>query len=221
MTHIFTEQEKSILEKMTDFMLEYNQKVNLTRITAYNEIFEKHYIDSAIPLDLLDVPRGTSLIDIGTGAGFPGVPIKIARPDIKLTLLDSLKKRINYLNLLKLKLGTEYETIHGRSEELARSKEFREKYDVGISRAVANLPALCEYALPLVKPDGFFIAMKGENCEIESAEMALKLLGGSLVKTFKYELPSGDKRSLVIIKKISQTSAKYPRLRVNIIKTPL
>ncbi|MCL2086442.1 MAG: 16S rRNA (guanine(527)-N(7))-methyltransferase RsmG [Oscillospiraceae bacterium] len=222
MNYVFSERETFLLNKMSKLMLEYNAKVNLTRITQNDEIFEKHYIDSALPLELLhDVPRGTSIIDIGTGAGFPGVVLKIARPDLELTLVDSLKKRTTYLEFLKAELGLDFSIIHARSEELSRKDEFREKFDVGISRAVANLSALVEYVLPLVKVGGLFAAMKGERDETAEATTAIKTLGGKVEEVFRYALPSGDKRSLVVIRKISQTPTQYPRNRVNISKNPL
>jgi len=218
----FTKEQEILLEKMTAFMLEYNQKVNLTAITEPGQIREKHYIDSVFPLGLADVPRGTSVLDVGTGAGFPGVVWKLFRPDLKLTLLDSLRKRVNYLELLREELGLEYEAIHGRSEELAKNAQFRESYGVAVSRAVANLPALCELCLPFVKVGGVMLAMKGQIREsTENAETALSLLGGEVEQVFDYELPSGDGRKLIVIRKTRKTPPSYPRQRVNIAKNPL
>ncbi|MDR2559866.1 MAG: 16S rRNA (guanine(527)-N(7))-methyltransferase RsmG, partial [Oscillospiraceae bacterium] len=140
----FTGEQEILLEKLSAFMLDYNEKVNLTAIKEPTQVWEKHFIDSAFPLALVDVPRGTSVIDIGTGAGFPGVVWKILRPDLEITLLDSLRKRIDYLTLLREELGLEYKAVHGRSEEAALKPEYRERFGVAVSRAVAKLPALCE-----------------------------------------------------------------------------
>jgi 16S rRNA (guanine527-N7)-methyltransferase len=215
----FTAEQEALLSNLTHFMLEYNQKVNLTRITEPGQVREKHYIDSLIPLTLVDVPRGTKVIDVGTGAGFPGVVWKIYRPDLELTLLDSLRKRMDYLALLRGELGLEYEAVHARSEELALEKEHREKFNVAVSRAVANLPALCEYCLPFVKVGGLMLAMKGS--EEEDASAALGLLGGEVEDVKHYELPSGDKRRLIVIRKVKETPPAYPRRRVNIAKKHL
>jgi len=168
---------------------------------------------------LVDVPRGTSVVDVGTGAGFPGVIWKIFRPDLKVVLLDSLRKRVDYLKLLRGELGLELEVIHGRSEELSAKPEYRERFGVAVSRAVARLPALCEYCLPFVAVGGLMLAMKGS--EDESAESALRALGGELEGVKHYELPSGDRRTLVVIRKVTATPTKYPRQRVNIRKNEL
>jgi len=202
-------------------MLEYNQKVNLTAITEPESIYEKHYIDSIYPLILTDVPRGTQVIDVGTGAGFPGVVWKIFRPDLNITLLDSLRKRINYLCLLRENLKLDFETIHARSEELSLSREYREKFDVAVSRAVASLPALCEYCLPFVKVGGVMLAMKGVKTEGGDAGFALDELGGAAENIIEYKLPSGDGRSLIVIRKVRETPKRYPRQRINISKNPL
>jgi len=215
----FSDEQKTLLEKITAFMLDYNTKVNLTAIKEPVQIWEKHYIDSAFPLQLVNVPRGTSVLDVGTGAGFPGVIWKLLRPDLEITLLDSLRKRVDYLGLLREELGLNYKAIHGRSEEVALKSDYREQFDVVVSRAVAKLPALCEYCLPFVKVGGLMLAMKG--AEAESAENALKVLGGEVVEVKNYELPSGDKRNLIIIRKTKQTPKEFPRQRVNIAKKPL
>ena len=249
----FTKEQKFLLEELASFMIYYNKQINLTTITEPQEIWEKHFIDSAYPLMLpsisirsilevnascSDVPRRKlpvetlvpeasqqepRVIDIGTGAGFPGVVWKIFRPDLNITLLDSLHKRIYYLELLKEELNLDYTTIHARSEELALNTDYRERFDIAVSRAVANLPALCEYCLPFVKFGGIMLAMKGKNAEdeVKSAGNALKLLGGEIKEIINYKLPSGDKRSLVIIEKIMKTPLNYPRQRVNIVKNPL
>ena len=209
------------LSELTEFMLEYNKKVNLTRITEENEIIEKHYIDSILPLVMIDVPRGTSLIDVGTGAGFPSVPMKIYRDDLDITMIDSLNKRIVYLDELCKKLDINCKKYHIRSEEAGRDKSFREKYDIAAARAVAALNILCEYCLPFVKKNGLFIAMKGERDETKEAENSISQLGGKIKEIKRYSLPSGDKRSLVIIEKIKETPPKYPRTSALISKKPL
>ncbi|MDR2531311.1 MAG: 16S rRNA (guanine(527)-N(7))-methyltransferase RsmG [Oscillospiraceae bacterium] len=215
----FTVAQKVLLDKMSDFMLEYNKKVNLTAITEPAQIWEKHYTDSAFPLELADVPCGTSVIDVGTGAGFPGVIWKIYRPDLNLTLLDSLRKRVYYLGLLRERLDLEYSAIHARSEEFALKPDYRESFGVAVSRAVAKLPALCEFCLPLVKTGGLMLAMKG--AEVEGADAALKILGGEIEEIKSYRLPSGAQRNLIIIRKIRNTPKEFPRQRVNISNTEI
>jgi len=221
----FNNEQRLLLEKLSAFMLEYNKKVNLTAIKEPAHIWEKHFVDSVLPLELLSghVPRGTSVIDVGTGAGFPGVVWKIYRPDLELTLLDSLRKRVNYLELLRDELGLECRAIHGRSEELALKPDYREKFGVAVSRAVANLPALCEFCLPFVKVGGLFLAMKGAEIseEFKASDSALRALGGEVEEIKSYELPSGDKRNLAVIRKVRGTPANLPRQRVNITKNPL
>ncbi|MCL2020338.1 MAG: 16S rRNA (guanine(527)-N(7))-methyltransferase RsmG [Oscillospiraceae bacterium] len=217
----FTDEQKFLLNKMTTFMLEYNQKVNLTRITDLGQIWEKHYIDCVFPLLLTDVLRGTSVIDVGTGAGFPGVVWEIYRPDLALTLIDSLRKRIDYLKLLKEHLGLKNNAIHARSEELALNPEYRERFGVAVSRAVAKLPALCELSLPFVKVGGLMLAMKGMDSETEGLSPTLTALGGEIENIINYELPAGDKRTLIIIRKKTKTPREFPRQRINIAKNPL
>jgi 16S rRNA (guanine(527)-N(7))-methyltransferase RsmG len=215
--------------KYQDFMLEYNQKVNLTAITAPEEILVKHFLDSLLVLDAYDIPHGARIIDVGTGAGFPGVPLKIARPDIDLTLLDSLNKRVTFLKDLFAGLvgdaapGVPTDCIHDRAEQAAHKPLYRERFDVAASRAVAALPALCEYSLAFVRPGGVFIALKGGNVEKEAerAQSAIRLMGGEILEIKQYALPDGSARSIVCIKKISQTPPKYPRIAQKITKSPL
>ncbi len=216
-----TPQQSEKLEILMEFMLEYNKNVNLTRITERNEVIEKHYIDSILPLTLFDVPRGTKIVDIGTGAGFPSLPMKVYRPDLNFTLIDSLGKRVKYLDLACEKIGVTCETVHGRSEEVARNKKYREMFDFATARAVAALNVLCEYCLPYVKKGGYFIALKGAEDETEAAAAAIEKLGGKLEKVIRYELPEGDKRCLIVIKKIKEISSVYPRNSGVIAKKPL
>jgi 16S rRNA (guanine527-N7)-methyltransferase len=207
----------------SSFLVEYNRMVNLTAITDPQEIAVKHFLDSLMPCGLFAVPQGASLIDVGTGAGFPGVPLKIARPDLAVTLLDSLQKRLVFLSKLCEKLDTPCALVHMRAENAGADPALRERFDVAVSRAVAHLSVLCEYCLPLVAIGGHMLALKGPDCaqEVAQAEIAVALLGGELSQTVAYELPGYGKRTLVIIKKISHTPPKYPRQRVNLTKNPL
>lgn len=216
-----SEEQEEKLSVLTDFMLEYNKNVNLTRITEYDEVIEKHYIDSILPLTMVDVPRGTYCADIGTGAGFPSLPMNIYRPDLNFTLIDSLGKRITYLNLACEKTGLKCKTIHARSEEAAKKPELREKFGFVTARAVAALNVLCEYCLPYVEKGGVFVALKGAEDECDIAENAIKKLGGKIEKVIKYNLPCGDKRNLVIIRKVNETPKNYPRAGGVISKRPL
>lgn len=201
-------------------LISYNEKVNLTAITDREEIIVKHFLDSILLLKALEIPENASLIDIGTGAGFPAVPVKIMRPDIKVTLLDSLKKRTVFLAELSSLLGQDNEVVHGRAEEFAAVN--REKYDFASVRAVAALNVLCEYSLPCVKKGGIFVAMKGPSYkeEIDNCQNALAVLGAKLEGIKEFDL-YGNKRAFVLIKKISQTSLKYPRKNALIAKKPL
>ncbi len=193
-----------------EFLCEYNKNVNLTAITDPHDILIKHFIDSVLALKLVKIPENSAIIDVGTGAGFPSVPIKIMRNDINLTLLDSLAKRITFLEKLCEKLKINAVFVHGRAEDIGKMAEYREKFDFSCARAVANLSVLSEYCLPFVKVNGSFIAMKGPNEDIESSENAIKLLGGEIAEILDYDLDC-DKRRIISVKKISQTSTKYPR----------
>lgn len=215
-----TPEQEQQFEKLMSFMLEYNKNVNLTRITERDEVIEKHYIDSILPLVHVDVPRGTKICDIGSGAGFPALPMKIYRPDLMFTLVDSLNKRITYLDLACKEIGVTCNLVHGRSEELGR-KDMREQFDFVTARAVAALNVLCEYCLPFVKVGGYFMALKGADSETELAKNAIEKLGGKLEKVDEYTLPSGDKRCIVLIKKIKPTLPQYPRASGVMAKRPL
>lgn len=207
-----------------EFLIEYNEKVNLTAITDPAEIAVKHFADSIIPLALAELPQGCSLIDVGTGAGFPGVPLKMMRPDLSLTLLDSLQKRLTFLNLLSQKLGQEDNRyVHARAEAAGADPALRGKFDVATSRAVARLAVLCEYCLPLVKVGGCMLAMKGPGChqELEEAQNAIRILGGGEPKLIEYSLGEAGGRSLIIIPKVIPTAKKFPRQRVKISEKPL
>jgi 16S rRNA (guanine527-N7)-methyltransferase len=204
--------------KYYDLLTEWNRFMNLTAITDYKEVIQKHFVDSLSIIKAIDIEylqEDKHLIDIGTGAGFPGIPIKIVFPKLKITLLDSLNKRIKFLNEviggLKLK---DIEAIHGRAEDYARHKKYREQYDVCVSRAVANLSTLSEYSLPFVKTGGYFTSYKAENIdeEIKNSKNAVTLLGGNIDKIVRFNLPDTDiKRAFIIIRKEKPTNKKYPR----------
>lgn len=225
---LFGEQNLALSDEQLDkfslyakMLVEWNEKINLTAIIDDDGIAEKHFLDSVLPLTKIDVPRGTTLIDVGTGAGFPAIPMKIFRPDIEITLLDSLNKRINFLNDVSEKLELLANCIHSRAEDGGKNEKLREKFDIATARAVAPLPVLCEYCLPFVKVGGKFLALKGPNESAESAENAAKNLGGKICSTWNYLLPSGDMRQLIVIEKTSPTPQKYPRDAGKIKKSPL
>lgn len=209
------------MEKYAEFLVEYNEKVNLTAVTEGEEILKKHFLDSLLLEKYGTIPQNARVLDIGSGAGFPGVPLALQRPDLDITLLDSLNKRIIFLDLLCEKLGIVCHTHHGRAEQDAKNPDFREQFDVVTARAVAALPTLAEYSLPFVKVGGIWIAMKGPNEPIKSALQAIRLLGGKLVDTIAYQLPGGDERVIYVVKKISQTPTKYPRNSGQIKAKPL
>lgn len=205
-----TQEQYNKFDKYAEFLVEYNKNVNLTAITQPQEILIKHFIDSVLLAKYAKIPDNSSLIDVGTGAGFPSIPLKIMHSDIKLTLLDSLAKRITFLEKLCQLIDIDAEFIHGRAEDIAKMAEYREKYDVSCARAVANLSTLSEYCIPFVKQGGVFLSMKGRGEDIDSADNAVKILGGKIEKIIDYSLES-DSRKIVVIKKISQTPTKYPR----------
>lgn len=202
-------------------LVEWNEKINLTAITEPTDICVKHFFDSLLLLDAINIPQNSTMIDVGTGAGFPSVPCKIVRDDIQLTLLDSLNKRINFLSELSKNLEINTTCIHSRAEDGGKQKELREQFDFATARAVAHLRELSEYCLPFVKVGGYFVALKGYEIEeeLEKAKKAIKLLGGQIVNVKKYE--EENKRSIIIIKKISQTPPKYPRISAKIKKQPI
>lgn len=216
------EQIKSF-EKYMNLLLEWNEKINLTAITQPEEIKLKHFVDSLTVLKYIN--DDDKVIDIGTGAGFPGIPLKIMNKNTKITLLDSLNKRINFLNIVIEKLDlSNIQAIHGRAEEIARNKFYREKYDVAVSRAVANLSTLTEYMLPFVKIGGKCICMKGANVneELERAQNAIKKLGGEIERVDNFYLSDNDnERNIIVIKKVKETNPKYPRKAGTPSKEPL
>lgn len=197
-------------DKYAEYLVEYNENVNLTAITQPHDILIKHFIDSAILLKYIDFPQNSTVIDVGTGAGFPSIPLKIMRPDLKITLLDSLAKRITFLEKLSDILEIDTECIHGRAEDVAKNPEYREKFDFSCARAVANLSVLSEYCIPFVKVGGAFIAMKGPSENPEDSAGAIELLGGKIQEIHRYLLEN-DHRNIVEIKKISHTATRFPR----------
>lgn len=204
---------------------EWNEKINITAITDDAEIDIKHFLDSLTIFKTGKITEGKKIIDIGTGGGFPGLPIKIIEEDTEVVLLDSLNKRLKFLNEVIKKLDLKnIRTLHERAEALGNNQEYREKFDIAVSRAVASLNILSEYCLPFVKLDGYFIAMKGSesNEEIEEAKKAIKVLGGKLEDKIDIQIPQSDIiHSLLVIRKISQTPTKYPRQAGKIKKNPL
>lgn len=204
-------------------LVEWNKKINLTAIVEMSDIIDKHFVDSLTISQYIN--DNESIIDVGTGAGFPGIPLKIARDNLKIDLLDSLKKRVNFLNEIIDKLELKNITaIHSRAEDESSKKEKRENYDVAVSRAVANLPVLLEYLLPFVKLGGKCICMKGMNIEeeINNSKKALKELGGEIEEVKKLQLPNTDAtRNIIIVRKIANTPKKYPRKAGIATKSPI
>lgn len=212
----------SALLEYKSILLEWNGKMNLTAIEEDREVIMKHFVDSLSIMPFLkDV---NNIVDVGTGAGFPGIPLKIAQPALEVVLLDSLEKRIGFLNTVisTLQLGG-ISAVHMRAEDAGIATQYREKFDAAVARAVAALPVLLEYCLPLVKTGGLFIAMKGSNAEeIEGSKKALDILGGKIEVVKEFTLPGSDmKRNIIIVRKLRQTSTRYPRKAGKPSKEPL
>lgn len=198
-----------------EILIEWNAFMNLTAITEYEAVMKKHFVDSISLIKAYDATNSVSVIDVGTGAGFPGLALKIAYPNLEITLLDSLNKRIQFLNEVIEKLGLKkVYTIHGRAEDFAKPGKLREKFDLCVSRAVANLSTLSEYCLPFVKENGCFISYKSEKIseELRAAGNAITLLGGKIEKQVEFTLPDSDiYRNLFVIRKVKPTPKKFPR----------
>ena len=209
----FTEEQLNKFYEYMNLLLEWNEKINLTAITEPKDVILKHFIDSLTINKYLKENR--ILADVGTGAGFPGIPLKILRPDLKITLVDSLNKRINFLNEVILKLNLkDIDTVHSRIEDFGKDKKYREKFDYVTARAVANLSVLSEYLLPISKVGGKCICMKGSNVEeeLDTGKNAIKILGGKINCIDQFELPESDiSRNIIVLDKIKNTSAKFPR----------
>ena len=211
------------LDTYAQLLVEWNGKMNLTAITDPQGIVFKHFVDSLLLLKAVELPQGSSLIDVGAGAGFPSMPVKIARPDLAVTMLDSLQKRLTFLEEVSRQLELDCTFIHARAEDGGREKKLRERFDFATARAVAHLRELAEYCLPFVKKGGVFLAMKGWEVEeeAEGASRAIQLLGGRISTVEKLRLPLDCGRALVKVEKISQTPAKFPRIPAKIAKNPL
>ncbi len=218
-----TPQQAEHINTYGRFLVEYNEKVNLTAITDPEEIAIKHFADSLLPLALSGLAPGASLIDVGTGAGFPGVALKIMRPDIQLTLLDSLNKRLKFLEELSTMLGQDNIFVHARAEMAGADLKLRGRFDYATARAVAQLAVLCEYCLPLLKVGGNMLALKGPDCadEIAAAKNAIAVLGGRIAAVHTYALAEYGQRTLIVIEKVKSTPKKYPRQRVKLGEKPL
>lgn len=220
---VFNEEQINKFYNYMQLLLEWNEKINLTAITEPEEVILKHFIDSLTISKYIE--KGSSLADLGTGAGFPGIPLKIYRPDLKIVLVDSLNKRINFLNVIieELELNN-ISTIHIRIEDFGKDKKYREKFDYVTARAVANLVVLSEYLIPVIKIDGKCICMKGSEVktELEESKKAINILGGKLRNVDKFNLPETDfLRNIIIIDKIKNTPNKYPRKAGLPVKEPL
>lgn len=212
-----SDKQKQQFKLYFKYLIEVNEHVNLTRITEENEVYLKHFFDSVTPLFTFGevFKDSATLCDVGAGAGFPSIPLKILNPTLKVTIVDSLAKRLTFLKNLIEKLGlTDVELVHGRAEDVGQNKLYREKFDLVTARAVARMSVLSEYCLPLVKKGGYFIALKGPKAEdeLDDGQKALEVLGGKLVKEEELTLPhSKEERTLILVKKIKQTPKKYPR----------
>ena len=225
MGFILEERQVQQFCRFEEMLLETNKVMNLTAITEPGEVAVKHIADSLACYDEKYFPEGASLLDLGTGAGFPGVPLAIFRPDLTVTFFDSLQKRLNFLRDVCLETGLgKVAFLHGRAEEMAHQEAYRERFDLVTSRAVARLSILCEWALPYVRKDGLFIALKGAQYEeeLKEASNALRILGGTLEEVRPVTLPGlSDKRAVLYIRKSGTSPARYPRKPKMAAKHPL
>lgn len=220
-----SQQQEQQFIKFYEYLIEKNKVMNLTGITDFEEVLIKHFLDSISCVKVLNMDEIESIIDVGTGAGFPGIPLKILFPHINMCLLDSLKKRVAFLDEVINLLGLQsISAVHGRAEEYAKNKKYREKYDLCVSRAVSNLATLSEYCLPFTKCGGYFISYKSGKIqeEVENSRQAIKILGGEVKNIEYFNIPQSDiERSFVIIKKRNVTPGKYPRKAGTPLKEPL
>ena len=220
---VLTENQLAQLKQYYELLIEWNEKMNLTALTAPEDVSLKHFADSLLLLRYCDIEKEARVIDVGTGAGFPGMVIKIARPDIQLTLLDSLQKRLGFLDEVCKELGfDDIDLIHSRAEDGSRT-ELRDSFDIAVSRAVASMNTLCEYDMPYVRIGGRFIAMKGKDAdsELADAQNAIRELGGKLIAKHDFILGSAGERSIIEIEKLCPTPEKYPRKSKQIKNKPL
>ena len=204
-------------------LVEWNEKINLTAIIDPEGVTIKHFLDSITIFSYVDIPEGAKVIDVGTGAGFPGLAMLIARPDLQMTLMDSTKKRLTVIEDILEKIGLSADVVHSRAEEGGKKEEYREKYDFSTARAVTNLRDLAEYCLPFVKVGGSFVPMKSAKTQEEIAEgkKAIHVLGGQIAKVDTFDLLDCGERTIINVKKISSTPAKYPRPSAKIAKNPI
>ena len=204
-------------------LVEWNEKINLTAIIDPEGVTIKHFLDSITIFSYVDIPEGAKVIDVGTGAGFPGLAMLIARPDLQMTLMDSTKKRLTVIEDILEKIGLSADVVHSRAEEAGKKEEYREKYDFSTARAVTNLRDLAEYCLPFVKVGGSFVPMKSAKTQEEIAEgkKAIHVLGGQIAKVDTFDLLDCGERTIINVKKISSTPAKYPRPSAKIAKNPI
>lgn len=211
------------LDQYAALLVAWNQKMNLTAITEPREIVYKHFLDSLLFFKAIEPQQGAKMIDVGTGAGFPGIPVKVAREDIQLTLLDSLQKRLTFLGEVSEQLGLDCTLLHARAEDGGKDKKLREQYDLASARAVAHLRELSEYCLPYVQVGGYFIALKGPEVEeeVKEAKNAIATMGGKVEEILHFSLPDDSGRSIVRIKKISHTPPAFPRTAAKMAKKPI
>ena len=211
------------LDRFAEMLVETNKSFNLTAITEPDDVTVKHFADSLSVFKFADIPENVSIIDVGTGAGFPGLVLKLTRPDIRMTFLDSTRKKLGFIESVLAKNGLSADIVHMRAEEAAKLPKYREKFDFATARAVAALPVLSEYCLPFVKTGGTFISMKSADSteEIDTAKGAISLLGGKIFQNQVFDLVENTPRRIILIKKNSQTPTKYPRPSAQISKKPL
>lgn len=211
------------LDVYADALIETNQHFNLTAITDPDEVTVKHFADSLTLLHFVDFPQNASVIDVGTGAGFPGLVLKLVRPDLSVTFLDSTQKKLRFIDSVLSAVSLTGQTVHARAEEAGQDPQFRERFDFATARAVAALPVLSEYCLPLVKRGGAFLSMKSASAteEIDAAGKAVHLLGGKIEADLLFDLVENTPRRIVVVRKKSQTPSKYPRPSAKIAKNPL
>ncbi|MDU3337143.1 16S rRNA (guanine(527)-N(7))-methyltransferase RsmG [Paraclostridium bifermentans] len=211
--------------KYREILVEWNQKMNLTGIEEEKEVYIKHFLDSVAAVKKDYIKDGMSIIDVGTGAGFPGLPLRICLENSKVTLLDSLNKRINFLSEVCTNINIDdIELIHGRAEDFGKDEKYREQYDIATARAVAGLPILMEFCVPFIKVGGYFVCLKGPNAdtELEESRKAMEVLGLEFVEKIDVELPEIElKHNIVVFKKVNSTPAKYPRKAGKPVKTPI